>query len=165
MLARIEKRRTKSEPRRTRACHGTHALPHTRAIEKEKENKEESVGSLGRSREKNIVVVRKREGGGKRAPVGGYRENEARPHVPDGPIDRHGVRQTKREREEQSSTRGQQREERQRQVGPRPQGNRSGPVLTTETTTGASPTRDSHTSRARAASKPPFFLTGLYTVS
>lgn len=70
-----------------------------------------------------------------------------------------------REREEQSSTRGQQREERQRQVGPRPQGNRSGPVLTTETTTGASPTRDSHTSRARAASKPRFFLTGLYTVS
>ena len=61
---------------------------------------------------------------------------------------------------------GARQRERQRQVGPRPQGTRSGPVLTTETTTGASLTRDSHTSRARAASaNRAFFLPSFFFVS
>ena len=47
-----------------------------------------------------------RDGGERRAPVGGYRENEARPHVPDGPIDRHGVGQRGRH----ARARGQERD-------------------------------------------------------
>lgn len=61
--------------------------------------------------------------------VGGYRENEARHRVPHGPFSRHGARQ------------------RPQQSGPPSAGARCpGPVLATETTTGASLTRDSHTS-------------------
>lgn len=63
------------------------------------------------------------------APVGGYRENEARHRVPHGPFSRHEARQ------------------RPQQLGPERWGPRhGGPVLATETTTGASLTRDSHTS-------------------
>lgn len=124
----------KSQQRKTRACHGTHALPYTRA-DRASQKKRGRIGSQS-AEEATSATDRVAEGQG--GPIGGYRENEARPYVPDGPLNRHEVRRGSPRLRDAAKRKG----ERERQVGPRPQGSHSGPVLTTETTIGASLTRD-----------------------
>lgn len=89
--------------------------------------------------------AKERRGG----PVRGYRENEVRPCVPDGPLDRYGVRRGEDETRGQLGGDGARRGEARQPTGQAPTaGQPFGARARATETIGASLTRDSRTSGA-----------------